>query len=311
MKAFGGLLLGAASLGVTLFTAAPASAQSGQDDVQGLAACGNIDIEAGAQCKVEVEGGCLAKCEPVEVRVACAAKLYAACDTDCKVQLPDCQASCNIGDCSARCQADAGNFSCSADCEGSCSLNCDAECSARGGDGEAQGRCKASCEATCQGKCDASCQGTPPTASCEARCEASCQGSCSGRANIKCQADCQGEAYVKCETEVSGGCKVRCQQPEGALFCNSNYVDAGNNLDDCIDALRAKFAINVDVSARGSAECSNGQCTAEGEAEASCAVAEPGRCGPSPSRAGWVLGGLGLGLALSLRRRAQARASTK
>jgi len=296
MKAFGGLLFGAASLGVTLLATSPARAQSQQDDVQGLAACGNIDVEASAQCRVEVEGGCLARCEPVQVRAACAADLYVRCETDgCDVELPECQASCDIQGCAARCNVNPGNFSCSAECEGSCEGSCDAECNATAGDGEARARCQASCRATCQGKCDASCRGTPPSAQCEARCQASCQGSCRGRANIRCQADCQARGYATCEAELSGGCRVQCQKPEGALFCNGNYVDAGNNLNDCIDALRAKFAINVDVSARGSAQCSNGVCTAEGEAEASCAVAEPGRCAPATSRLGWVFGGLGLG----------------
>jgi hypothetical protein len=316
MKAFGGLLFGAASLGATLFVALPAAAQSQEDDVQGLAACGNIDVSAEAQCKVEVQGGCLAKCEPLQVRAACAADLYVSCDGRCNAQLEaSCQASCNIQDCTARCTANPGNFSCSADCEGSCEGSCDADCNAQAGDGEAKARCSASCRATCQGKCDASCQGTPPSASCEARCNASCQGSCTAKANVDCQVDCQADGYAQCEVDVSGGCKVQCQKPEGALFCDSSYVDAGNNLEQCIQALRSKFAINVDVSARGSAnaECSNGQCTAEaeGEAEASCSVAEPGRCSPASSRLGWVAGGLGLGLLLSWRRRAQARTSAK
>ncbi|HEU4410983.1 MAG TPA: hypothetical protein VFS43_37365 [Polyangiaceae bacterium] len=306
MKAFGGLLFGAASLGVTLLAGSPALAA--QDDVQGLAACGNIDVEASARCEAQVGIECEANCTPPKVQLACAAELYAECDGRCQVELPNCEVDCQ-GGCEADCNVNPGNFSCTAECEGSCDASCEGECSARGGDGEAQARCRASCRATCQGRCDASCRGTPPSADCRASCQASCQGSCSGRANIKCQADCQAGGYVECEGRISGGCRARCSQPEGALFCDTNYVDAGNNLQDCYNALRARF--DIQVSARGSAECSNGQCTAEGEASASCSVAEPGRCSPAPSRLGWVAGGLGLGLVLSLRRRAQARTSAK
>jgi len=38
-----------------------------------LDSCGNIHVEAESKCKVEVEGGCVAHCEPVSFQAACAA----------------------------------------------------------------------------------------------------------------------------------------------------------------------------------------------------------------------------------------------
>lgn len=317
MKALGGLLFGVAALGASLLVAPPALAD--EDDVDGIAACNNIDVSAEAQCEVQVEGGCDVKCTPVSVQAACAANLYVGCNGTCKLEAEaSCEASCNVTDCVAKCNVNPGEFRCSADCEASCSGSCDAECNAMAGDGEAKARCQASCSATCQGKCDASCTGTAPEASCQARCDASCKGSCSGKANIKCQAACQAKGSVECEARVTGGCKARCETPEGAIFCSGEYVDAGDNLKECINALYAKYAIKVNVSGSSSlsSQCSNGVCSfeaeAEGEVSASCSVADPGRCAPAgSSRLDWVAGGLGLGLLLSLRRRAQARTSTK
>jgi len=60
----------------------------------------------------------------------------------------------------------------------------------------------------------------------------------------------------------------------GSLFCDGHYVDSGNNLQNCINALKAELNITVTTSARPVA--ANGSCEAEGEAEASCATAPVG-----------------------------------
>lgn len=226
----------------------------------GLADCGNIDVKANAQCEVVVEGGCTAKCEPINFTAACQGQCSGSCTAQASLS---CTADCS-GSCSGECNANPGSFDCKASCEADCSGTCDASCSAKANAAE----CKASCKATCQGECGGSCEGTPPSATCEAKCDASCQGSCEGQANIDCQATCQGS----CSANLQGGCTARCESPEGALFCDGQYVDTGDHLAKCISALEATLQIKVKGYASGNAECSGASCTAEAEAGVSCAL---------------------------------------
>ena len=80
-KLIGTSLIAACCLAVPLLTASPAQA--------GLEACGNINVEASAQCKVEVEGGCVAKCTPVSFYASCSAKGYASCEGKCDLPAVD------------------------------------------------------------------------------------------------------------------------------------------------------------------------------------------------------------------------------
>lgn len=234
----------------------------------GLEACNNIDVSASAQCTVVTQGGCTTQCEPVRMQLACAGKLEAQCNGQCNAQADvSCSGSCKA-DCVGQCQANPGQLDCRASCVGRCEADCSGHCSSSSN----QAECAASCKATCGGHCDAKCSGTPPSASCDAKCDASCNGSCEGKANIDCQVQCQSKSYAACEADLSGGCKTRCTRPDGALFCDGQYVDAGDNLQKCIDALNA--ILNVKVQASGSAQCANNECTAEGNATASC-VASP------------------------------------
>jgi len=73
------------------------------------------------------------------------------------------------------------------------------------------------------------------------------------------------DCYVSCQAELSGGCKVQCESPEGNMFCDGQFVDHGDNLAECIRALRA--VLNIEVNAEGSAACEDGACTAEGKVE--------------------------------------------
>lgn len=249
------LTLSTSALALTL--AAPNTARAGID------ACGDIYVEAEASCRVEVEGGCTAMCEPPRLEAQCAAELYANCEGQCSASASvDCTASCQSS-CVADCEVDPGSFDCSASCNADCQGSCEAQC---GGDSE----CRASCEATCSAGCDARCSGTPPSATCEARCEASCEGSCEAQANIDCQVDCQAGGYVDCKADLQGGCEAQCQRPEGALFCDGQYVDAGNNLQECVAALEAQLNIQVDGYAEGS--CQPGSCSGEAGGSISCAV---------------------------------------
>jgi hypothetical protein len=241
----------------------------------GIRACNDIDVRASAKCELVTSGGCTAQCEPTRFRAACAGKLSAECDGECNIDATvDCSATCTA-DCNTKCQVNPGSF----DCKGSCSASCDADCDAQCGSTGTSNTCSASCRANCSAKCDGQCSGTPPSAECSGKCEASCKGSCRAKASAKCQIDCQAKLEGKCTAELEGGCKARCTKPEGALFCDGQYVDTGDNLQECIDALRA--ALNIQVQGSASAQCNNGTCTGAAEGSASCTVSP--RREPAPA----------------------------
>lgn len=269
----------------------------------GIDPCGDIHVEANAECKLEVESECELKCEPVAFEASCAAELHAECSGRCDASAKvECTGSCDIDACEASCEdVTAPKFSCQGECEASAEANCDAKCSGSARDGEAEGECRASCRATANAECEASCEATPPTANCKAKCEASCEGQCTAEARTDCQVDCQSSGYADCKLSAEGGCEGRCEEPEGALFCDGQYVDHGGNLAECKAALKAALDIEVKASARGESECSDGSCQAEGEASASCAMARPSRASNT------LLFALGLALSggvLARRRRA-------
>lgn len=281
-------LLGACSI---LFFAANAAAG------QGLAACGDIHVEAEAQCEVVAEGGCTAKCTPL----ACSAALYVQCDGQCSLEASaECKGSCDFQGCVTKCEG--GEFDCSAECRGSCSASCQGDCSAKceadANKSECTAQCEGSCKATCQGKCDARCNVELPD--CETKCQASCEGSCEAKANLDCQMSCQSEGYASC----TGGCKVRCEEPNGAIFCDGQFVDHGGNMQECYDALSAWISANitVDASSEFTSSCSGGSCEASGKAEATAS------CAAAPRPYGHAAAGLGLLLGLAgligMRRRA-------
>jgi MYXO-CTERM domain-containing protein len=259
--------------------------------VAGVEACGDIHVEANAQC--EVRGGieCEASCEPVSFQAQCAARLAIDCQGECNAELnADCAVDCSAG-CLAECEVEPGEFSCEGSCVADCSGSCDARC--------ADNECRAQCEGACEAECDASCNVDPPEANCEAQCTASCEGSCSAEANIDCQIECQNNSFASCEAELQGGCEAECQTEEGALFCDGQYVDHGGNLDECVAALRALFDIEVDGYAEG--RCEGNRCEGSAGGSISCAVAPS----PDPAKqaALWTfLGLIGFASARRLRR---------
>src|SRR5438045_2067395 len=90
-----------------------------------LDACGNIDISANANCKVLTSGGCTAQCTPINVDVACDAKLEVSCNGGCSVSADVmCTTNCS-GTCMTQCNVNPGQFDCSAQCNAQCSADCD------------------------------------------------------------------------------------------------------------------------------------------------------------------------------------------
>ena len=173
---------------------------------------------------------------------------------------------------------------------------------------ENKSECQASCKACCGGKRDGKCDATPPPATCDTKCENSCQGSCTAKVNIDCQISCQSKLYAECKTKLTGGCKTQCEKPEGALFCDGSYVDTGDNLKSCINALDAYLKAHVDVtaSASGSSSCDGGTCTAQGEAKAAATVKGCSMSPDSSANGGVILAGLGIAAVLAGRRRKRA-----
>lgn len=261
-----------------------------------IEACGNIDVSAEAECELLVEGGCVAECTPVNFQASCSAELYVGCEGQCSGSASvDCRASCDA-DCQAQCTVKPGEFDCSAGCEVNCSGRCDAYCGASANKAE----CRASCESTCSGECGAECSGTPPEASCDAKCEASCSGSCEAQANFDCQVQCQSKGFAECEAELQGGCEAQCTQPEGALFCNGQYIDARDQLQECLAYLEGVLQIDVEGYANADAECRGNTCRADAEAGVSCMASPAGA--PMDAR-GLVVAAAGLGLLVARRRR--------
>jgi MYXO-CTERM domain-containing protein len=232
----------------------------------GIGACGNIHVEASAECEVLVDVECETACQPVAFQAQCAADLYVGCEGQCNASFTaECTASCE-SDCQVECEASPTTFDCRANCFADASASCEGRC--------ADSECHASCEASAEAECSGRCEVEPAQVDCSGHCRASCEGSCKAEANVDCQIDCQAGGYVDCQAELSGGCRTECDN-DGALFCDSQYVDHGGNLEECIDSLRALLDIEVTGYAEGS--CSNGHCEGEAGGSISCAVDPEGR----------------------------------
>ncbi|MBN1605724.1 MAG: hypothetical protein JW940_03785 [Polyangiaceae bacterium] len=284
-------------LGTAALMLVPSVAHAGKV----IDACSSIHVEADAQCTIEAEGGCTAKCTPL----SCSGAFYAECEGECSGKAEaSCTGECDLDGCVAECEG--GKFDCSAHCQAECDANCSADCQGQcetsDNAAECKGECEGTCEATCQGECDASCDIEKPD--CSVECKASCEGQCTAKSNLKCQLDCRAESSFDCE----GGCKARCKRPEGAMFCDGEFIDDGGHLAECYDAIEAWVESHVQISGSSDfeAECKNGECRAQGQAKgsvkASCAAA-PGR----PANGAGLLVGLFLGAgALFGRRRSRS-----
>lgn len=265
-----------------------------------VASCGSIELSASSECEVRVEGGCTASCEPVNFTAQCSAELYVGCSGMCTATATvQCTSSCQAT-CEAECTVDPAKFDCAASCRADCDGSCDATCVGA----EDTAECRASCKSTCAARCDGRCDATPPSADCNSKCEASCNGSCEADANMSCQVQCQSTGYVDCQTDLQGGCEAACSKPEGALFCDGQYVDVGDQLDQCVADLKSLFDIEVTGYVEGNAQCSGGRCTAE--ASAGCSCSQGVGAGSSGNAVGILSAIAAFGLALGRRKNQRA-----
>jgi hypothetical protein len=103
---------------------------------------------------------------------------------------------------------------------------------------------------------------------------------------------------VSCESDLQGGCEIACKAPEGAIFCNGEWINT-DDLDACASAIEDAFTITVTGYAHGS--CSGDSCEAEAGVSAKCSTANPGS---EDFNYGFMgLGVVGLGIAAARRRK--------
>jgi hypothetical protein len=226
----------ALSAAVVVF-AASSPARAARED---LGPCGTFDFSDGLNCKLEVSGGCTGKCAPLQVTAACqggctASSTQSNCTNNCGTQ---CIKECNpkMLDCFVGCHAE---------CDGPV----EAQCKAKGGVQD----CKVQAQAQCDMHCKDSCK-IPPS-NCDEHCNTCCTGACDTQLNFDCD--------LKCTVDVQAKCDVACKKPEGAVFCNGQYVNA-TDVKACVTYLATRN-IKVDTSASGSVTCTGTDCAGVGD----------------------------------------------
>lgn len=231
-------------------------------------ACGDFSYLTDGSCEVLFSGGCQASCTPLS--------FTAVCDAKCTISLDaSCSASCE-SDCTGQCTVDPGRFDCEASCNTSCEAGCTTQCAE-------DAACVTTCQGQCSGQCTAGCTVEAPSASCDLRCKASCEASC----NVEANADC----YGTCSADLQGGCDIQCQDPDGALFCDGQYVNISSGFDNCMAFIK-------DLSVNGS--CTGNTCSAT----VKCSAAPSPGSDRSPLGAAGVAGMvMAVGLMASRRRR--------
>jgi hypothetical protein len=211
---------------LTLSTAAMAARED-------LGPCGTFDFSDGLKCKVEVSGGCTAKCAPLQVTAACQGGCTAsAAQTNC------------TNNCGTQCikECNPAKLDCFVGCHAECDAPVEAKCVEKGGVKDCKVQAQAQCDMHCKDNCKV------PPSSCDEHCTSCCTGSCDTQLNFDCD--------LACTAKVQGGCEAACKKPEGGIFCNGQYVNA-TDIKSCITYLATRN-IKVDASA-------SGNCTGVGE----------------------------------------------
>jgi hypothetical protein len=266
------LISAAVAASALLFVATPvlADASSGENDP-----CGKFDFRDGFNCKIEVEGGCQAQCTPLSFKAGCTGGCTATATTAC------------TGSCGTACiaECDPSLLDCFAGCHAECDAEVQAQCESKGGTD-----CQEQAVAQCDMHCETSCE-VPPS-DCSEHCKSCCNGGCTTQANFDCDFDCFAE--------LKGGCDVQCSKPEGALFCNGQYVYA-SDIKECI-AWLATQGFEVDASASASLSCDGGDCNLAGALDACTA----GGIGADVPDAEGLLAMMFVGLGIAVRRRRKA-----
>jgi MYXO-CTERM domain-containing protein len=257
------------ALGLTMVDARAADAGGGSNP------CGNFDFSGGVSCKIEVSGGCTANCSPLRFEAACTGMCGATADTMC------------VDNCGTTCVAmcDPALLD--------CFKGCHAECDQPTVDLCKQQHPTEDCATTAQAQCDVHCKDSCKVkpSNCQEHCNKCCTGSCTTQINFNCD--------FSCFADVKGGCDVQCQKPEGAIFCNGQFVHA-SDIEACIQYL-ATQNIDVDVSARGTVGCDLNGCHQSGSASG-CSVSSASPTGSGLGAAVFALFALAAALVRPRRR---------
>lgn len=209
-----------------------------------LPECRNMRIDADASCELRASAACDTSCDLGAMWNACAADLAAICQGGCNISA-DVQCTGDCGDtCEQRCRVE--DVVCEDGCYDECTVLCPDMCA----DGDEQ--CIASCEATCSVDCDDKCAELSVDAKCVEHCNQCCLGMCTAQINFDCQLDCQKPDFSNCAENLVDECAISCET-EGALFCDGDFVAAGNDLTDCVDALLNQ---KIDISEHASFKAS-------------------------------------------------------
>jgi hypothetical protein len=211
--------------------------------------CGKFDFSGGLSCKIEVSGGCTANCSPLNFEAACTGGCTATTTTS------NCTDNCGTT-CVAMCNPQLLD----------CFAGCHSECDQPTVDQCRQSHPTDDCATTARAQCDIHCKDScaVPPSNCQEHCTKCCRGSCDTQTNFECD--------FSCFARVQGGCDVQCQRPEGAIFCNGQYVYA-SDVQAC-SAYLATQGLQVDVSARASGQCDLNGCHGIGDASVSgCSAA--------------------------------------
>lgn len=259
----------------------------------GVPECGGLRLEDASSCEIRGSIQCEGSCSRLGIyKKACATKLHKECKQTCTLNpQATCTDSCTT-QCTTRC--DSGeSITCQHNCFGECKGSCAAECAGK----PDVARCTASCEATCDGECDVKCAPVV-NAPCYEHCIECCGGSCTAQSNMTCQTSCQDKEFEECEHELEIDCKGSCSA-KGAIFCNGEFVLAGDQIANCVKALSTRGIATVDFRAEASATIGNnggsGAASLGGTGKGS-----GGGCSASPISATTEAGGVGLFGALGL-----------
>lgn len=236
--------------------------------------CGNFDFTGGLACKIEVSGGCSAQCQPFNFEVGCTGQCVA-------VAQPACVDTCGVS-CLKEC--DPALLDCFEGCHAECDAPVQSACEKKAGK-DCANTSKAQCDIHCKAQCKV------PSSTCEEHCQSCCTGGCNTQVNYDCD--------YSCIAKLQGGCDVQCQKPEGALFCNGQYVHA-SDITACVSSLLTK-GITVDASA--TATCNVNGCNLDA-AVSGCSTSG---VAPVTGYGGAAFGAVALGLVVARSRRKRSK----
>ena len=92
------------------------------------------------------------------------------------------------------------------------------------------------------------------------------------------------------------------EEPEGALFCDGQFVDTGDNMNECAEWIRGELEIDIDGWVDADADCEGDTCRVDAAAGCTCANG-PGTPTPPTGAAAAVIASLAMLGFLARRRR--------